>query len=176
MSCNPGRDNPLSRSRYERFGVELLPNACVAVCRIAANGQFSPIWRKLMFKMIAIAAVLSGAAIGATASYAADALPANVSQTAKGKMLVDVKKMTLYVFDKDTAGKSNCNGPCEALWPVLKVAANATPSGDYTIVTRDDGSKQWAYKTKPLYTYSKDTKSGDTIGDAVNGTWHIAKP
>ncbi|HAP11331.1 MAG TPA: hypothetical protein DCR50_10830, partial [Afipia sp.] len=55
--------------------------------------------------------------------------------------------------------------------------AAARPSGDWTIVTRDDGSKMWALKGKPLYTFAKDTKPGDTTGDGfLNGAWHIAKP
>ena len=56
-------------------------------------------------------------------------------------------------------------------------AADAKASGDWTIVTRDDGSKMWALKGKPLYTFAKDTKPGDTTGDGfLNGAWHIAKP
>jgi predicted lipoprotein with Yx(FWY)xxD motif len=130
-----------------------------------------------MFKIIAVASILSGIVIGVPAVYAADAQPVKVGETSKGKTLVDEKGMTLYVFDKDTAGKSNCNGPCIALWPAVKVSGDAAASGDYTVVTRDDGSKQWAYKTKPLYTWSKDTKAGDTTGDGFNGNiWHIATP
>jgi predicted lipoprotein with Yx(FWY)xxD motif len=49
-------------------------------------------------------------------------------------------------------------------------------SGDYTLVTRDDGSKQWAIKGKPLYYWSKDTKPGDKTGDGVNQVWQVAKP
>ena len=46
-----------------------------------------------------------------------------------------------------------------------------------SVVTRDDGKKMWAYKGKPLYTFAKDTKAGDTNGDGfLNGAWHIAKP
>jgi predicted lipoprotein with Yx(FWY)xxD motif len=48
--------------------------------------------------------------------------------------------------------------------------------GDYTIITREDGGKQWAYKGKPLYTWAKDTKPGDGTGDGVNNLWHIAAP
>lgn len=43
-------------------------------------------------------------------------------------------------------------------------------------ITRDDGAKQWAYKGKPLYLWTKDTKPGDKTGDGVNGVWKIAKP
>jgi len=86
--------------------------------------------------------------------------------------------MTLYTFDRDTmgSGKSVCNGQCATNWPPLMAAANVSASGDWTMVTRDDGSKQWAYKGKPLYTWAKDTKPGDVTGDGVNNVWHIAKP
>ena len=53
---------------------------------------------------------------------------------------------------------------------------DVSPSGDWTIVTRDDGQKQWAYKGKPLYGFAKDTKAGDKTGDGfLNGAWHVAK-
>jgi predicted lipoprotein with Yx(FWY)xxD motif len=102
--------------------------------------------------------------------------PATAAATAKGKALVDAKGMTVYVFDRDTTGKSNCNGQCATTWPPLTPAADAKPSGHWTIVTRSDGSKQWAYDGKPVYTYSKDTKPGDANGEGVNNVWHIATP
>ncbi|MBS0446315.1 MAG: hypothetical protein JSR59_10240 [Proteobacteria bacterium] len=94
-----------------------------------------------------------------------------------GGMLVDKSGMTLYTFDKDVAGsgKSVCNGPCATLWPPAAASADAKPEGDLTIVTRDDGSKQWAYKGKPIYTYSNDKKAGDATGDNFKDIWHVAK-
>jgi predicted lipoprotein with Yx(FWY)xxD motif len=85
--------------------------------------------------------------------------------------------MTLYAFDKDTAGsgKSVCNGGCATNWPPLAAPADAKPSGDWTVVTRDDGSKQWAYKGRPVYRWSKDQKAGDKSGDGVGGVWHAVK-
>ena len=59
--------------------------------------------------------------------------------------------------------------------PPAAAAADAKASGDYSIVTRDDGSKQWAYKGNPLYGYSKDQKAGDKVGDGVGGIWHVIK-
>jgi predicted lipoprotein with Yx(FWY)xxD motif len=106
----------------------------------------------------------------------AQAAPATTADTSKGKTLVDGKGMTLYIFDRDAAGKSNCNGQCATIWPPLAVASDAKPSGDWTIVARDDGSKQWAYKGKPVYAFSKDAKAGDVTGDGVNSVWHIAAP
>ncbi len=83
--------------------------------------------------------------------------------------------MTLYTFDKDAAGKSACNGPCAQNWPPL-MATSASGPANWTAVTRDDGAKQWAYMGKPLYTWAKDAKAGDTTGDGFNNVWHIARP
>lgn len=103
--------------------------------------------------------------------------PTKAGSSAKGEILTDAKGMSLYTFDKDAGGKSACNGPCATNWPVLKASASDQASGDYTIITRDDGSKQWAYKGKPLYTFAKDQKAGDVSGDGfLNGAWHLAKP
>jgi predicted lipoprotein with Yx(FWY)xxD motif len=114
-------------------------------------------------------------ALGITVALA-QTPPAKPASTAKGQALVDSKGMTLYVFDRDTAGTSNCNGQCATNWPPLAAAAGAAPSGDWSVVTRGDGSKQWAYKGKPLYDFAKDTKAGDANGDGVNNVWHIAAP
>jgi predicted lipoprotein with Yx(FWY)xxD motif len=84
--------------------------------------------------------------------------------------------MTLYTFDKDTAGKSACNGPCATNWPPLWASSQAKSTGNYGIVVRDDGKNQWTYKGKPLYTWIKDQKPGDKTGDGVNNVWHVAKP
>jgi predicted lipoprotein with Yx(FWY)xxD motif len=92
-----------------------------------------------------------------------------------GGMMTNPAGMTLYTFDKDAGGKSACNGPCAGNWPPLMAAADAKASGDWSIIARDDGSKQWAYKAKPLYLWSKDQKPGDMTGDGFNGSWHVVK-
>ena len=83
--------------------------------------------------------------------------------------------MTLYTFDKDPAGggKSECNGPCAANWPPLLAATDAKASGDYTIITRADGARQWAYKGKPLYTFARDSAGAAPTG--VSDNWPLAK-
>lgn len=90
--------------------------------------------------------------------------------------LTNTTGMTLYVFDKDSAGKSACNGDCAVKWPPLIAAVNDKASGDYSIINRDDGARQWAFKGKPLYLWFKDQKPGDTSGDGVNNVWHTARP
>jgi predicted lipoprotein with Yx(FWY)xxD motif len=84
--------------------------------------------------------------------------------------------MTLYTFDNDNKDKSNCNGACANLWLPLIATTDASATGDFSLITRGDGRKQWAYKNKPLYSWSKDTKPGDTSGDGINNVWHIAVP
>jgi predicted lipoprotein with Yx(FWY)xxD motif len=80
--------------------------------------------------------------------------------------------MTLYTFDKDGKGKSNCNGECAEYWPPAAAMASDKPVGDLTIIKRDDGSLQWADGGKPLYTFKSDMKPGDTTGDKKNNVWH----
>ncbi len=125
-----------------------------------------------MIRVVFAAALLAALAVAAPAF----ADPAAVTETSKGKALADAKGMTLYVLDKDTGDKSVCNGKCAANWPPLMASADAKAMGEWTVVTRDDGSKQWAYKGKPLYTWVKDKKPGDVTGDGVNNVWHIAQP
>ncbi len=123
------------------------------------------------FRTIFAAAALCAA----TAALAAGA-PATPGQTSKGAALVDGKGMSLYAFDKDEGGKSACNGPCAAIWPPLPATAGASAAGDWTVLTRGDGSAQWAYKGHPLYTFAKDAKPGDANGDGFKNVWHLAKP
>ena len=114
----------------------------------------------------------SAALLAVAIAAGAQTMPA---KTAADGTLTDAKGMTLYTFDRDAGGKSACNGPCATNWPPLMATGDAKDSGDWTVVTRDDGSKQYAYKGKPLYTWSKDAKPGDKTGDGVNNVWHTAK-
>ncbi|WP_315738287.1 MULTISPECIES: hypothetical protein [unclassified Bradyrhizobium] len=128
---------------------------------------------KLSISRLFLTAAISLAAI----SSASAAPPTKSGSSTKGDILTDNKGMTLYTFDKDVDGKSACNGPCATNWPVLKAEASDKADANYTIITRDDGSRQWAYKGKPLYTFAKDQKPGDITGDGfLNNAWHLAKP
>ncbi len=95
----------------------------------------------------------------------------------KDGVLVDASGMTLYTFDKDKAGsgKSVCNGQCAALWPPLVADKDAKASGPYSIIERDDGTKQWAYEGMPLYLFASDKQAGDRKGDNVKNVWHVIK-
>jgi predicted lipoprotein with Yx(FWY)xxD motif len=125
-----------------------------------------------MIRKATFALALGFSLIAGCASMTAPA-PAQVTDG----ILTGKNGMTLYTFDRDVAasGKSVCNGPCATNWPPL-MAGDVAASGDYSVITRDDGGKQIAYKGKPLYYWIKDTKAGDKTGDGVNNVWHLVKP
>ena len=102
------------------------------------------------------------------------AVHANPTQVSNG-MMISKDGKTLYTFDKDAAGKSNCNGGCAAAWPPFIVANSALAGGDFSVTKRDDGASQWAYKGKPLYFFAGDAKAGDANGDNEGGVWHVIR-
>ncbi|MCG3266895.1 hypothetical protein [Yoonia sp. I 8.24] len=91
-------------------------------------------------------------------------------------ILTNADGMSLYTFDPDTTTTSACNGGCAVNWPPLAAAADATASDAFTVITRDDGSMQWAYDGQPLYLWVNDRAPGDITGDGVGGNWHLARP
>jgi predicted lipoprotein with Yx(FWY)xxD motif len=130
-----------------------------------------------MLKPIIRATTLAFALSASVGAFAQAPAPAMIAETSKGKTLVDAKGMTLYIFDKDVGGKSACNGGCATNWPPFLAAGGAAAVGDWTTIVREDGKAQWAYKSKPLYTWAKDTKPGDITGDGfLNNAWHVATP
>lgn len=127
-----------------------------------------------MRQLLAVFASACLIACASQVTWAADPPPIVVT----GGMLVDAQGMTLYTFDRDKAGsgKSACNSDCAQMWPPLVWVGAGEPAGAFTIITREGGARQWAYKGKPLYLFSGDVNPNDANGDAVNGVWHIARP
>ena len=126
-----------------------------------------------IFKKLGLALLLAGG----LAACVSMSNGQSIVKTTDG-VLVSTSNMTLYTFDGDQAGsgRSTCNGDCANNWPPLLVDVNATSYGNYSIIKRDDGKKQFAYKGKPLYFYLLDKKPGDRNGDnALNGAWHIVR-
>jgi len=100
-----------------------------------------------------------------------------VVQTKSGLVLVDPKGMTLYYFDRDTTGNSStCDGKCAEKFAPLAAPGNARASGDFTLITRNDGSKMWAYRYRPLYLFHDDQAPGETHGTDLELLWHVARP
>src|SRR6266511_3414587 len=101
-----------------------------------------------------------------------------------GRILVDGRGRSLYLFAKDKRGKSSCNGACATFWPPLiasgkpraKLGAKASLLGT---TKRKDGRLQVTYNRHPLYTFVQDTKKGQTNGEEVNAfgaQWYLISP
>lgn len=124
-----------------------------------------------------IATLILFAAFGYSAAHAQESGPAKITQTAMGPMLMDADGMALYTYARDMTGYSNCNDQCASIWMPMTPAVGAVASGDWSIILRDDGKPQWAYKGRPLYRFSKDSAPGEMTGEAADaGRWHVAKP
>ena len=120
-----------------------------------------------------ISAVAAIVLVGAAGAASGQTMPAGVKM-ANGAM-VDAAGKPLYVWDRDTMkGMSHCNGDCAAKWPPLVAKPGSKPSGDWSIITREDGSSQWAYKDKPLYTFAPDEPGQPPKGAAIPH-WTLAK-
>jgi predicted lipoprotein with Yx(FWY)xxD motif len=121
-------------------------------------------------------AVLVTAAFGATSSASSPhvskgALVA-LGKTPLGKVLVDARGRTLYLFDKDTRGRSACYGACVAYWPPLLStakprAARGVHASLLGVIKRADGKRQVTYGGHPLYTFVGDTRAGQATGEGL---------
>ena len=143
--------------------------------------------RKITFLIVAAAlsaAALSSLALGATNSESAPrgskgALVA-LRQTGLGKVLVDARGRTLYLFEKDKRGRSACYGTCAAYWPPFVSAARPRAASGVRASLlgsskRTDGKRQVTYAGHPLYTFTGDTSAGQTTGEGLTdfgGAWY----
>ena len=130
-----------------------------------------------MRAMIVLASAIAMTAAAYSAGYAAEAMPTSV-HTMNG-MLTDAKGMTLYTWDNDKeADKSACTGMCLVNWPVLAASATDKDMGAWKVISRDDGSKQWSYKGKPIYAHVGHEGPDEVIkiAAAAGGHWHVLTP
>ena len=123
--------------------------------------------------LASLALVATAVLVNAAAHTSAPAMTGKLNDET---FLMDAQKMTLYTFDKDKKGVSNCYDDCATKWPPLMGDAGMDLAKGYSLIERKDGSKQVAYKGQPLYLWFKDEKPGDMTGDGVKGVWHTARP
>ena len=94
-----------------------------------------------------------------------------VVTTFNGRLMVNADGYSVYVSDQDGPGKSNCRANCEETWAPVRAPALAQADGEWTIVERAAGVRQWAFRKKPLYTYTRDINLYSQQGSDVPG-WH----
>lgn len=116
--------------------------------------------------------VVSALTLGLVAAHAQEA-----AVKIKNGFLTSANGMTLYFYDRDPvdAGTSVCNAKCAETWLPLAAGADAAPSLDLGIISREDGTRQWAYRGRPLYLFANDPGPGDKTGDGTDQMWHAAK-
>ena len=116
----------------------------------------------------------SNTAVNNTNQSASNDIIQTKSATNVGQYLANSDGNALYTYGLDTTGVSNCSGSCITSWPIYAVLSSTTLPANVTIITRSDGSRQYAYKGMPLYTFVDDS-SGQVTGDGISN-FHIAKP
>ena len=83
--------------------------------------------------------------------------------------------MSTIRWDKDENGVSKCVGQCVTAWPPLTPAAGAQATGAWTIITRSDGARQWAYNGHPVYVFYRDKPDALATGAQLIPGWRLAK-
>ena len=111
-----------------------------------------------------------GAPIAASTATRAAAATVGVRHTSLGRVIVDSKGRTLYLFEKDTSRRSACSGLCAQYWPPLlthgaPVARTGVKQSLLGKIRRADGTQQVTYAGHPLYLYAGDSKPGQTNGE-----------
>ncbi len=104
-----------------------------------------------------------------------DYMPNFMASTSIGRVMTTPQGSTVYTFDQDQSGKSNCYGECARSWPPVIAASGAQPYGLMSLDARQNGQQQWAYSGKPLYTYAGDSMHGDVKGENAGNVWHVVR-
>ena len=135
-----------------------------------------------MRRSLCIALVLAAAVVAAGAASGSPK-PAKLMlrSTSLGRVLVDARGHTLYLFGADKGRKSTCYGACAAEWPPLLTASKplaglGLKNGLLATTKRKDGRLQVVYAGHPLYFFRPDTRAGQTRGqglDFFGGTWFV---
>jgi predicted lipoprotein with Yx(FWY)xxD motif len=144
--------------------------------------------KNLYLTIVALAAAFS-LAIGVSAAGAAShsggaGAKVAVASSGLGRILVDGRGRTLYLFEKDKHGRSSCAGRCASFWPPLiasgrPLAIAGAKASLLGTTKRGDGRLQVTYNHHPLYMFVKDTRKGQTNGEAVDAfgaEWYAVSP
>jgi predicted lipoprotein with Yx(FWY)xxD motif len=151
--------------------------------RFGASATVTNAW---LVAAAATVALLAALTLAYAPSTHAAGRSGNVSTTTTslGRILVDSRGRTLYLFAKDGSGRSSCSGQCATFWPPLIATGTPRASGGAKasligMTKRADGRMQVTYNHHPLYTFAKDTKKGQTSGEELNAfgaKWYVVSP
>jgi predicted lipoprotein with Yx(FWY)xxD motif len=127
---------------------------------------------------VAAAALMLAVGVGSAAT--SSSAKVSIANTTLGRILVDGRGHTLYLFERDARGKSTCTGACAAYWPPLiasgkPLAGAGVKRALLGTTRRPDGRLQVTYNHHPLYAFVKDVRKGETTGEALSvfgGEWY----
>ncbi|MEH6443948.1 MAG: hypothetical protein V7784_08620 [Oceanospirillaceae bacterium] len=130
--------------------------------------------KKIAIPFVAVLSLVAAGCANSANDYSNQTLPAQLSvvKTSLGGVLANNKGLTVYTFDKDKQGTSECYGPCASKWPPV-LANTSFSEGKFSTAQRTDGSTQVRYNNKPLYLWVGDKNPGETNGDNIKNVWHI---
>jgi predicted lipoprotein with Yx(FWY)xxD motif len=94
-----------------------------------------------------------------------------VTTTSSGRLLVTDREFSVYSADQDPDDASACDAACTQRWPPVTAPASATPHGDWSVIVRHDGIRQWALHRRALYRSALDTRPRSLKGNDIAG-WH----
>ena len=99
------------------------------------------------------------------------------SRTSGGQVFIMYQNhMSLYTYENDSTGVSNCYGECAKFWPPAILDASTVLGENYSLITRSYGTMQAAFKGQPLYLSVLDKTVGETNGDGIGDVWFLARP
>ena len=96
-----------------------------------------------------------------------------VKTTASGRLLTTNKNESVYAFDQDSPQVSRCSGQCARTWQPVVAPALAMERGEWTLVERSPGVRQWAFRGQPLYTHVLDQHSWSLQGSDAPGWQNV---
>jgi predicted lipoprotein with Yx(FWY)xxD motif len=103
-----------------------------------------------------------------------------VERSKLGRILVDARGMTLYLFTDDRHGHSSCYHACARLWPPATVSGDPIAGPGLTAklstTRRRDHVRQLVYNGHPLYTLAADMRPGQINGEGYSGSWFVLSP
>ena len=91
--------------------------------------------------------------------------------TTGGRQLLNDKNYSIYMSDRDGPNKSNCDEQCARTWIPMLAPASAQTRGEWSVFERSPGVRQWAFRKRPLYSYSLDYDIRSLKGSDEAG-WH----
>jgi predicted lipoprotein with Yx(FWY)xxD motif len=148
---------------------------------MSAHPRFRLLLAPLALAVLGAAAIAVAVAARPARAGTASTATVRLGKSSLGRMLVDGRGRTLYLFEKDRGGRSSCTGACARFWPPLLTttkprAGTGVRAGLLGTTRRPDGKLQVTYRRHPLYAFALDKRAGQTKGEGTTNfgaEWYV---